>query len=223
MRLSLLDAIETEEYLTLDKEDRFELQAGEYYELCDLIHIEQKEKNLLKIKKELQQSQGQACCFQDYRELDLNNLSCRSTDLRYADFRNSRLNGTDLSTGLLIGTKFKYCAMKGANLMTSMINDANFEKADLTEADLQYCVSFTGKNKANQWKQAGYTGVSFKDSCLAKANFTGATIIGGNFEGANLTGAIFAEAQLYRSRFTQKQLEQCDFSQEQLEQMVIIQ
>jgi uncharacterized protein YjbI with pentapeptide repeats len=168
MRFSLLDVLETEEYQRIHKEDSFELQAGEYYELCDIIHIEQKKKNLLKIKKELEQSQGQSCCFHDFREIDLSGLSYRNRDLRYVDFRQSNLDRIKLSNSLLMGTKFKNCSMKGAVLMVSMIHDASFEKADLTGGDLQYCVAFNGKNKANQWKATGFTGISFKDSCLVK-------------------------------------------------------
>lgn len=222
MRIGLLEALETIEYQSLKKEDRFEIQAGEYYELCDLIHIEQKTRNLLEIKSQIQQGQEQACCFQDFREVDLSGFSCQGRDLRYSDFRNSILNGADLSTSLLIGTKFKGCAMKGVNLMFSMINDANFERADLTGTDLQYCVAFTGKGGGNQWKNTGFTGVSFKDSLLVDANFTSSTILGGDFEGADLRGAVFTDVQLYGSRFTQKQVEQCKFSQDQLEQMIII-
>jgi hypothetical protein len=222
MRLGLLEALDTDEYQSLKKEDRFEIQAGEYYELCDLIHIEQKTRDLLEIKSRIQQGQGQACCFQDFRELDLSGFSCQSRDLRYADFRNSILNGANLSISLLMGTKFKDCTMKCVNLMFSMISDASFERADLTGTDLQYCVAFTGKRCGNQWKNTGFFGVSFKNSLLVDANFTGSTILGGDFEGADLRGAVFTDVQLYGSRFTQKQVEQCKFSQEQLEQMKII-
>lgn len=222
MRFSLLEALETEEYQCLEKEERFEIQTGEYYELCDLIHIEQKEKNLLKIKKQILQGEGQACCFQDFREVDLSGLSCIRSDLRYADFRDSTLDDADLSISLLMGTKFKGCTMKGVNLMFSMIHDANFENTNLTGADLQCCVTFTKKTDGNQWKSTGFTGTSFRNSLLAGANFTGATILEGDFGGADLKGAVFEDARLYGSRFNKKHLEQCQFSQEQLEQMEII-
>ncbi|SNS56516.1 Pentapeptide repeat-containing protein [Anaerovirgula multivorans] len=209
IRHSLIEALETEEYMSIDKEDIFEIQAGEYYEPCDIIHMEEKEKNLLKIKNWLKQNQEQAYRFQDFRELDLSNLTYTNMDLFNTDFRNSLLNQTDIVNSLLIGTKFKNCTMKGANLMGAMINDANFEKADMTAANLQHTVAFTG--------------VNFKDSNLTKADFTRAIIIGGDFEGADLEEAIFTEAKLHKSRFTKKQLEKCSLTQEQLEEIEIIQ
>jgi hypothetical protein len=222
MRYSLIDAIETEEYMSIEKEDIFEIQAGEYYEPCDIIYMEHKEKNYKKIKKWLEKKERQSYCLQDFREIDLTNRDYTRIDLRYTDLRDSQLDGLNLTTSLLIGTKFKNSSMVGANLMVSMIHGANFEKADMTKADLQYCVAFTGKNEANQWKKTGFTEVSFKDSILKNANFTGATIIEGNFLGADLTNALFKEAKLYRSKFSKDQLKTVNFTKEQLEQIEII-
>ncbi|WP_129599958.1 pentapeptide repeat-containing protein [Anaerophilus nitritogenes] len=223
MRYSLIEAIETKEYLAIEKEDILEIQAGEYYEPCDIIHMEHKEKNYKKIKKWLKENERQSYCFQDFRGIDLRNLKYNNMDLRYTDFRDSHLDEVDLSISLLMGTKFKNSTMIGANLMLSMIHSANFEKVDMTGANLQYCVAFTGKNEANQWKKTGFTEVSFKDSILKKANFTEATIIEGNFLGADLTDAIFEQARLYRSKFSKDQLKKVKFTKEQLEQIEIIQ
>lgn len=222
MRFSLLDSLETEEYLSLSKEGRFEIQSGEYFEPCDLIHMELKEKNRPQIINMIQQSNNQACCFQDFKDLDLSGIVSNGKDLRYSDFRSSHLNEINFNFCLLIGTKFKNSFMKQANLMGTMIHGACFDYADLTDANLQYSVAFTGKNKANAWKDTGFTGVSFRNSILHQADFTGATIMGGDFSGADLTGAIFDEAALYRTRFEKYQLNQCNFSSQQLEQMELI-
>lgn len=222
MRFSLLEALETEEYEALKKESRFEIQSGEYFEPGDLIHIEQIEKNRYEILNTIIQTNDQSCCFQDYRNLDLATLTSEGKDFRYTDFRNCNLQDINFTNSLLMGTKFKNSFMRHANLMVSMIHDARFDYADLTDANLQYCVAFTGKNQANAWKSTGFTGVSFKNSCLNQANFTGATILGGDFEGADLTGAVFDKAVLNRSRFQKKQLNQCFFSPQQLEQIEII-
>lgn len=222
MRFSLLEALDTEEYQALMKENRFEIQSGEYFEPGDLIHIEQKEKNRFEILNTILQTNDQSCCFQDYRNVDLAHLISEAKDFRYTDFRDSNLLEINFTNSLLMGTKFKNCSMKHANLMVSMIHDAHFDHADLTGANLQYCVAFTGKNQANEWKSTGFTGVSFRNSCLNHADFTGATILGGDFEGADLTGAIFDKAILYRSRFQKKQLNQCSITPQQLEQIELI-
>lgn len=219
MRYSLLDFLETEEYQSLSKEDRFEIQSGEYFEPCDLIHMELTEKDKLQIENMIQKSNDQSCCFQDFKNIDLSGLATTGKDLRYTDFRNCHLDQITFTCSLLMGTKFKNSSMKQANLMASMIHDACFNHADLTNANLQYCVAFTGKNKANAWKDTGFTGVSFQNSILHQADFTGATILGGDFSGSDLTGAVFEDAVLYRSRFQKYQLNQCHFSSEQLEQM----
>ncbi len=222
MRCSLLEALETSEYEALDREKHFEIQTGEYFELCDLVHMEDKEKDLEERRQRLEQSKDQSCCFQDFRNLDLKGQSYCGRDLRYADFRKSSMEGIQLRNCLLIGARFKESDLRGASLMVSMIHDASFEKADLTRGKLQYCVAFTGKNHANEWKNTGFTGVSFKNAILKEADFSGATIMGGDFDGADLRGAIFKDAVLYRSRFNKKQLDECEFSQEQLEQIKLL-
>ena len=222
MRCSLMDALETSEYKALDREKHFEIQTGEYFELCDLVYMEEQEKDDEERQSCLEQSQDQSCCFHDFRYLDLRGQSYSGRDLRYGDFRNSNMKEIHLRNCLLIGARFKNSCLREASLMVSMIHDACFEGADLTRAKLQYCVAFTGKNKANKWKSTGFTGVSFKNAILTEADLSGATIMGGDFEGADLRGAIFKDAVLYRSRFSKKQLEECEFSQEQLEQMKIL-
>jgi len=222
MRCSLLEALETSEYEALDREKHFEIQTGEYFELCDLVHMEDQEKDLEERRQRLEQSKDQSCCFQDFRNLDLKGQSYCGRDLRYADFRKSSMEEIQLRNCLLIGARFKESDLRGASLMVSMIHDASFEKADLTRAKMQFCVAFTGKNHANEWKNTGFTGVSFKNAILKEADFSGVTIIGGDFEGADLRGAIFKDAVLYRSCFNKKQLDECEFSQEQLEQIKLL-
>ncbi len=222
MRCSLMEVLEISEYEAFIKEKHFEIQTGEYFELCDLVHMEDREKDLEERKRCLEESKDQSCCFQDFRNLDLKEQSYCGRDLRYADFRKSSMEGIRLRNCLLIGARFKESDLRGASLMVSMIHDACFEKADLTRGNLQYCVAFTGKNHANEWKNTGFTGVSFKNAILKEADFSKATIMGGDFEGADLRGAIFKDAVLYRSRFSKKQLEQCEFSQEQLDQIKLL-
>lgn len=222
MRYSLLDALETEEYMALRKEDHFEIQSGEYFEPGDLIHLEQESKDRFDVLTTIKQTNDQSCCFQDFKNLDLSNLISRQKDYRYTDFRNSDLQDIDFTNSLLIGTKFKNCSMKHANLMISMIHDACFDQADLTGSNLQYCTTFIGKNKANAWKNTGFTGTSFRHTCLAHTDFSGATIHGADFEGADLTGTVFEGATLYHSRFNKEQLNQCSFTSQQLEQIDLI-
>ncbi|MCL2337339.1 MAG: pentapeptide repeat-containing protein [Firmicutes bacterium] len=217
MRYSLLDALETEEYQAIAKADQFHIQTGPYFEPCAVIHSEAKRKEPLKIIRQLQQNRTHN--LQDLRDLDLSNLHCPQTDLRYADLRHSRLEQTNLINSILTGAKCKNCAMPRVNLMVAMLNDANFDQADLTEAKLQYSVAYTGKSRASLRQQAGYTGASFRDSNLTGANLTGAVIMGADFTGADLTGAIFTDTDLYRSRFTEKQLAQTRFTPEQLKQI----
>ncbi len=222
MQFSLLDALEIEEYIALNKADVFQIQTGEFFEPCDPIHIEAQEKDSFQLKKFIEKNEKGAYYFQDFRGLEMDELMCNGSDLRYADFRESQLNRSSMMCSLLIGTKFKGCQMKEANLSVSMICEANFENADLSNANFQQAVAFVGKNEANAWKQVGFTPTSFKNSNLTQANFQGATLSSVDFTGANLTHTNFQDATLYGSQFTRTQLKMCEFSQKQLEQLKIV-
>lgn len=222
MRYSIIDAVELETYLALEKANVFRIQAGEFYEPCEAVHIEKVEKNELKLKNWLKKNERKSYCFEDFTHLNLSGFQCTNMDLRYTDFRGSNLEDVALRGSVLVGAKFKNCQMKKADLMACMLQNATFEQADLTGANFSFCVAFTGKSEATPWKKIGFTGTSFKDSHLQGAHFKGATLCGVDFTGADLTDANFEEAQLYSSQFTRKQLEVCHLTAKQLEQIKIL-
>ena len=222
MRYSIIDAVELETYLALEKANIFRIQAGEFYEPCRAVHIEKIEKNELKLKNWLKKNERKSYCFEDFTHLNLSDFQCTNMDLRYTDFRGSTLESVSLRGSVLVGAKFKSCQMKEADLVACMLQNATFQQADLAGANFSFCVAFTGKSEATPWKKIGFTGTSFKDSRLQGAHFKGATLCGVDFTGADLTDADFEEAQLYSSRFTRKQLEVCHLTAKQLEQIKIL-
>jgi uncharacterized protein YjbI with pentapeptide repeats len=222
MRYSLLEIVETKEYKALNKAPMFRIEAGEFYEPCDTIHIEEKEKNSLKIQKWLEKNERKAYWFQDFTGLDFSKRHYTNIDLSYADLRESILQEIDLSVSVLMGTKFKKSNLAKANLTLSMLHNATFEEANLEGANLSYCVSFIGKNETTNWKTVGFTGTSFKGSNLKDALFKGATLSGVDFTGAILENTDFEEATLYRSQFTKSQLKEVKLSKEQLAQIKIV-
>lgn len=222
LRCGLLDFLETTSYLMLEKASDFHIESGELMEPGNVIHMEQKEKSILKVLKWLDQKKEDAYCFSDFRGLHFQDVKFQGLDLRYVDFRESNLEGSHFSVCMFCGTKFRDCNMKRANLMISVIAGADFTRADLTGANLENCVSYTGKKILNNWKKVGYTHTSFRESNLTNTNFRGAVLHGVDFRESILTGADFTGASLFGSKFSKSSLAQCNLPEGQLEQIVVM-
>lgn len=218
---SVAEATETDSYLSMGKEEDFQIRVGEYLEPGDLVYQEQPEKDMEGLKNWLDKNEQKAYCFGDFKGLDLRNLMLQNYDFRYADFRGSSLDKSNLSIGFLIGACFRNCQMKESNLTGSMFHNADFTGADLERANLSYGVTYQGKCPGDTWRREGYTGSSFRESNLQGACLAGGVFIGADFRGARLAGSDFREAALYGSYFTRKQAEEVKFGIEQLEQIYI--
>lgn len=218
---SIAEATETDSYLSMDKEEDFQIRVGEYLEPGDLVYQEQPKKDMDELKNWLDKNEREAYCFGDFKELDLRNLMLQNYDFRYADFRGSSLDKSNLSIGLLIGACFRNCHMKETNLTGSMLLNTDFTGADLERANLSYGVTYQGKGPGDTSRREGYTGSSFQESNLQGACLAGGVFIGADFRGARLEGSDFRETALYGSYFTRKQAEEVKFGIEQLEQIHI--
>lgn len=158
----------------------------------------------------------------DLREVDmegatfygdkLDNAQMAGMDLRTVVFR---AKGPGLSPDLFEGDA---ASLNGADLTGALFDDnevgsVTFEGANLAGASFRG-VSFT----PNYYTDISFTQyslpLSFKDSSLVGADFTGAHLRGVDFSGADLTDAIFSEATLalgiperFRTDFCSDQLE----------------
>lgn len=197
LRYSLLDAIEQEAYEEIRKADIFHIECGEMLEPSDVIHIEDKKKRVVKLKKWLDEKKDDGSyCLADMSGLVFEKMMLQNLDLRYVDFRECNLEGAHLSICMFNGTKFRRANLRNANLMISIIAGADFTGADLTEANLTKCVAYMGKKFLNMWRKTGYTETSFRNCNLRKAKFVDAVLHGVDFRGADLTEADFTGASV---------------------------
>lgn len=130
MRKCLIDLLEIPEYQELEKLPRFCIQSGEFYDLCDYIHIECKDKDYDALRKWLsKEEQGECYWFEDFRQIELNEMQLEGIDLRYADFRGSTLNSV----------VFRRCYLKGTKFRESTFYNVRFENCDMEDIDLADC------------------------------------------------------------------------------------
>lgn len=107
LRYSILEAINTESYINIEKSNRFIIQTGEYFDICDYIYIEEKNKDFKKLKSWINKREDTDCyMFEDFKGIDLSHEIYSEINFSYADFRKSNLNGAQFISCNLVGTKF---------------------------------------------------------------------------------------------------------------------
>lgn len=121
--------------------------------------------------------------------LYLPNLTIYSTFIA-GDFESSELNNADLVFCELFIANFKNSVLEGANLSETRAESASFEDANLKNTELK-AANFRGSNfvRANL-KNANIEGTNFTNANLENANFEDTNHEEAIFTGANLKGTI---------------------------------
>lgn len=107
MRNSIVELTETEEFKALNKDNEFNIHTGKFYDKFDIIYIESKYKNIIKIKRKIEKEEKYV--NKDLKNLELVDINFKAYDLRWTDFRNSELINLNLSYKILVGAKFENC------------------------------------------------------------------------------------------------------------------
>ena len=226
MRYAILEAVESEEYKTIKKAKQLEILTGEYYEPCNLIYVDGKNRLDDDLYRWLQEKDENAYCVQDFRSLNLSNTNYNTYNFLYSNFQNSDLRETDLCECNLIGARFNNAYMTGTNFKFSNISECDFTGASLIGADFSYSLAYTEKSAFSELildnsNYPGQTEVIFRRCNLTNTNFYGAVIIGGDFTNSIVNNANFSNAVLYRSIFSRDQINQLKLTTEQLKQIKI--
>lgn len=219
IRYGIQEATEQEEFRVLNKAKELQIRVGECLEPGDLIYMEQKEKDQEKLLNWLGENDKEAYCYQDFRGMDFAGCHIQAHDLRNCDFRDSNLEGADLSLGRMCGAWFVRSRLKGACLSGSILHGADFRKADLRKARMEKTFMYDGKKPGVGWRLVGYPEGSFVEADLREASFRECIYCGADFRGARLEGANFEGAQLYRCHFTDEQKAALILTEEQRAQI----
>jgi uncharacterized protein YjbI with pentapeptide repeats len=144
------------------------------------------------------------------------NCNFNQSDLRDANFENTRLSGCTFEEANLAGANFKNAQMPGAILSSAVLSEANFEGANLCAAQLDWTnLRDAILCQANLQKASLESSNLFKADCsetdFTEANLSGAklqqaTCIASWFTRANLTHANLSFANLTVARFKKAQL-----------------
>lgn len=217
MRNSIVELTETKEFINLNKYNEINIHTGKFYDEFDIVYIEKKGKNIIKIKKEINKSEKYI--NRDLMNLEIINIDFNVYDLRGTDFRNSRIIDVNLEYKMLTGAKFKNCEIINTSFKSSFLSEVNFENANLSGNNLTSIYIYKGKN--NSLLDIGFLEANFKNTNLTNVDFTGSILENIDFTESILNNTIFDSCKLTNCKFTKKQLELIKLTEEQKKQIKI--
>lgn len=112
-------------------------------------------------------------------------------DLRKADLRGARLEGTNLSEARLEGADLRWARMEGANL-----DEARLEGADLKHARMERAVLIKARMKVADLRWTRMEEAVLIEAWMEEADLRGARMEGTNLFRARMEGAVLSEEQM---------------------------
>lgn len=217
----VFEAIKGDEFYYIKKENSMEIQSGEYFEPCNFIYKEVKEKDYGKLKQLIKNNKEAGCGYEDFRGIDLRGMDCQGRNYPYADFSKSTLVESKFSFSDLTACAFQDSEMQDSAFDVCVISGVSFENSQMQNASFRHSISGIGNKFAGIRQKQIFVGTSFKNCCLINANFDNAVIHGADFRGADLHYSSFKNATLYHTRFSIEQAEAANLSLEQKQQIII--
>lgn len=143
-RYAISEAVRTQAYLDIDKEEVLEVRVGEYKGFSEVVFKEDtRVKDAVAIKRWLEAKYEYEYVYEVLKNLDLSHGDYEGIDLSYADLRGSNLSNSNFKKCLLVGTNFE-----GADLSFSDFRDANIQGVNLNRTSLEGC-KFLNKDISN--------------------------------------------------------------------------
>lgn len=207
LRFSILPCTDKEPFLSIQRAEEFEINAGEYMAYTEAVYKENHRRTSKETLEWFAMREEYEYAFEDFTGLDFSNADLSEIDLRYADLRRTSLNNTDFQDSMLFGTRFCDASMHHADLRYCLLHESDFTGADLTNARFTAAKAYRGVPDRTRWSITGYRSVSFRNANLTHADFTQTDIEDADFTGAIMDGTRIDRQQLYQFALSPAQLQ----------------
>lgn len=216
-RQALKQAVNSEEFSALHKEERVNFWVGEYKDLSETVYCyDVTVKDSAKIKRWLEKRIEDEYFGSILTDLDLSNGDYEGTTLSYARLTGSILKQVNISDALLYGSEFSKCIIQDGDFSYSQINGAIFDNAIIQgttfqESDGSQTDLYHGEGTEEMLIDI-LAGASFRQSEITQTDFSYSELKEADFTDAKLEQVSFAYAYLAEVNFQNAVLVGCDFS-----------
>jgi uncharacterized protein YjbI with pentapeptide repeats len=189
-------------FTTINKNEKFIVEVGDYMALTENVYIEKKTKDAGALIEWFQENLPDEYTFGDYSNLDFPECNLQNLDFRYANFRKSTLKQTLLANSSFERACFRCADMEGCIMDNCCIHEADFSNTVLRNSSFINAKAKVGLIDDKEWQFVGFLPTSFRNSDLTGVDFTNADLTGADFSGAILTDTVFTDSVLDNAVFS---------------------
>lgn len=197
---AIKEAVETDEFKAIDKEEVLEIRLGQHKGYNEIIHkIDTRVKDSKEIKEWLESGE-KSYSFSIVQNLDLSDgdykgITCQNTDFSGSNLSNSNFEEASLIESIFFKsvidkTNFNKARLAEANFSFTIIKNSSYIESNLIMADFTSSEFISCDLSNSKLYNANFSNCIFSDSNLSMVKFGRA-----NLENANLSGIILRNAE----------------------------
>lgn len=194
-RFFILNCIDTEPFLSLQRADEFVISAGEYMACSEPIYQENRKRTAKEALEWFASRLKYDYTYESFAGHNFSHADLSEINLDYTDFRNAALTGADFRNARLTGARFCGADLTDADFRGCLLHEADFRGAQLRGARFASARAFRGVSQNQNWTDAGYRSVNFRNADLSHADFRNADIVDADFTGAVMEGTLLLKEQ----------------------------
>ncbi|MCM3342404.1 pentapeptide repeat-containing protein [Paenibacillus sp. MER TA 81-3] len=222
-RYAVKQAVRTDEFAAIDKEDELYVHVGEYKDRSELVYRhDSRVKDSRELREMFSAGKRTEYVYEVFSGLDFSGMYFKLLNFSFADFSESMLAGNLLWGCAFIGADFSGANLEGADLNNSIVHGASFRSANLRNCKLEQIQAGLTFPTQEQLHIPPFMETSFAGANLEEASFKGADVRGADFRGAMLKNTGFADAHLEGATFLAGDVKHLDLSEAQLQRILIV-
>lgn len=203
---AIKEAVKTEEFKALDKEEVLEIRLGQEKGYNEIIYkMDTRVKDSKKMKEWLESGEKNYS-YSVLQNLDLSGGNYKGITCNNTDFSGSNLSNSNFEDASLIESVFVKSIINGVNFYRSSLPETDFsdtvlENSDLQEAGLRLAIlaraQFINCNLNNaKLYSSDLSYCTFKNSFLTNTKFYETNLENADLSGNNFMGAVFFRTKL---------------------------
>ncbi|TDL50260.1 pentapeptide repeat-containing protein [Paenibacillus dendritiformis] len=221
-RHAVREAVRSDEFAAIDKEDELYIMVGEYKDRSELVYrYEVREKDGRELREMLSAGQRSEYVYEVFSGTDLSGMYFSLLNFSYANLSASTLAGNAIWGCAFIGADFRGANLEGVDMNRSIVHGASFKEANLRNASLEHIQGGLSFPVPEELHIPPFMETSFQDANLEHTSLRGADLRGADFRGAALREACFTDAELEGAIFAAEDVRQLGLSERQLAGIVI--
>ncbi|BFH11625.1 pentapeptide repeat-containing protein [Paenibacillus melissococcoides] len=221
-RDALREAVRSDEFAAIDKEDELYIMVGEYKDRSELVYRhDARAKDGRELRAMLSAGERTEYVYEVFGGADLSGMYFSLLNFSYANLSHCTLAGNAIWGCAFIGADFRGANLEGVDMNRSIVHGASFKEANLRNASLEHIQGGLSFPVPEELHIPPFMETSFQDANLEQASFRGADLRGADFRGAALREACFTDAELEGAIFDDEDVKHLGLSERQLADIVI--